>query len=61
MPGLVDDDEQRVPLDDEELRGTLVLGPDGQELVYEPYVPFSRREYRAMYARHGAGPKRMQP
>ena len=57
MPGLVDDDEQRVPLEDDELRGTLVLGPEGQELVYEPYVPFSRREYDQMRRRYG-GTKR---
>lgn len=52
---MVDDDRDRVCKEDDELRGTLVVGPDGEDLVYTPaddYEPFSSKEYRAMRDRY---------
>ncbi len=40
------DDAYRVSKEDDDLRGSLVLGPEGQELVYEPIPRLEPRGLR---------------
>lgn len=58
-----DDDRDRVSRDDDYLRDASVLLDDGEVLItpVEDYEPFSRREYRALYAKHAGTPERIKP
>lgn len=64
-PALADDDAQRVSREDDELRGTVFIGPEGQRLIYEPDYETGAHDHEMVMARlrgryRSAHPERLE-